>query len=438
MTDLFTIDVSGAREAKVGARGITSVELDELVPRGRQVHDDLLLARARGQVGFADLYMLGREAMRARDAAESLASRFEDVVIFTSGAEADVLAALLDGITHPYHNLLPASGRAGRPRVIVIDSTDPDHLVAFLESFALEQALAICIAKDGNGAGALLQFSIVRDLLRMRVGPGYQDHLVVVTDPGGGALREEALRDGFLSFEIPRNVRARFALLTPVALLPGALAGADVRGVLSGAHAAAEQTAGEDLRSNPAYLLAAVLHLLRTAHGCGHQVVVAATPSLSGTARQMARLFQETLGQTESGGSHLATSSADLPRDMDWLVRRCTTGAADTGVIVLDAEKRSRDRVLPKAVAGSLDLAGKQVSDVSSAQSSATLLMLEKADVPVVRISLPAVTANAFGALHMAAMLSASFGAGLAGIESGTDAGHAALQQAVGDALSEL
>lgn len=85
MTDLFSIDVSRAREAAVGARGVQDAELDELVPSGRQIHDDLLLARARGQVGFADLYMLGREAMRAREAAESLASRFEDVVVFTSG-----------------------------------------------------------------------------------------------------------------------------------------------------------------------------------------------------------------------------------------------------------------------------------------------------------------------------------------------------------------
>lgn len=436
MTDLFSIDVSRAREAAVGARGVQDAELDELVPSGRQIHDDLLLARARGQVGFADLYMLGREAMRAREAAESLASRFEDVVVFTSGAEADVLRSLLDALVHPYHNLLPASGRAGRPRVILVDSTDPDRMIAFLESFALEQSLAICIAKDGNDVGALLAFSIVRDMLRARVGPGFQDHLIAVTDPSGGALREESLRDGFLAYEVPRNVGPRFALLTPVALLPGALAGVDVRGVLSGAHAAAELTAGEDLRSNPAYLLASVLHVLRTRRGCRRVVFAAGTPALAGTARQIARAFQETVGRVRE--STPVFDWVELPRDVSWLAERCREGAEPACVVLLDAQKRTRDRVLPKASAGHLALAGRHASAVSAAQTSALVERLNQAGTPLVRVTLPGVTANAFGALHMASLLSASFGAGLAGVDLAAGPVDAGLRAAIEERVRSL
>ena len=196
MPDLFTVDVEAAMNTAVGEAGVSSAELDDLVARGRQVHDDLLLGRARGQVGFADLYMLGREAMRARDAAESLAPRFEDVVVLTQGAEADVATAVLGALAHPFHNLLPSAGRAGRPRVLLVDSADPDWLGAFVEAFAVEQALLVCMSKSGTDLGPLVQFGIVRDILKKRVGPGYQDHLIVVTDPGGGTPVRTRFIDG--------------------------------------------------------------------------------------------------------------------------------------------------------------------------------------------------------------------------------------------------
>src|SRR5204863_3880108 len=209
---------------------------------------------------------------------------FDNVAILAQGAEADVAASVLGALAHPFHNLLPRAGRAGRPRVFLVDSIDPDCLGAFLDAFAVEQSLAVCMAKRGSELGALVQFGVVRDLLKKRLGPGFQDHLVVVTDAKGGTLREEALREGLLSFEVPTNVPARFAALTPIGLLPAAMAGIDVRGVLAGAHAAAERTAGEDLRTNPAYALAATLHLLASERGRTVQVFVACSDALAAMA----------------------------------------------------------------------------------------------------------------------------------------------------------
>ena len=56
--------------------------------------------------------------------------------------------------------------------MFLVDSTDPDHLGGFLEAFAVEQALLVCISATGTDLGPLLQFGIVRDMLKKRVGPG--------------------------------------------------------------------------------------------------------------------------------------------------------------------------------------------------------------------------------------------------------------------------
>ncbi len=419
--DLFTVQTSGAMEAAVGAaNGVRAADLDALVARGRQVHDDLLLARARGQVGFGDLYMLGREAMRARDVAESLASRFDNVAVLAQGAEADVAAALLGALAHPFHNLLPRAGRAGRPRVFLVDSMDPDWLGAFVEAFAVEQTLLVSLAKRGTELGPLVQFGIVRDLLKKRIGPGFQDHLVVVTDPKGGTLREEALRDGLLAFEIPGNVPARYSALTPIGLFPAAMAGVDVRGVLAGAHAAAERTAGEDLRNNPAYLLAAMLHVLRTERGRSVCLFVACTEALASTAVHLARLFEESIGKgpTEGGVRQPTCAAAALPRDELTLAQRCAQSGTDVAVVLVEAARSTRDPVFPKDAPGLASLGGRNLSDIAAADLAATRRLLREHGVPCLTLRMPVLGANTIGALHMGSMLAAAFAAGLAGVDA--------------------
>jgi glucose-6-phosphate isomerase len=432
--DLFRVDVSAATDESVGAgNGVAAADLDALVSRGRQVHDDLLLARARGQVGFADLYMLGREAMRSREAAESLAGRFENVAVLAQGAEADVVDALLGALAHPFHNLLPRAGRAGRPRVFLVDSMGPDWLGAFLESFAVEQTLLVSVSRSGNDPGPLVQFGIVRDMLKKRLGPGYQDHLVAVTDPRGGALREEALRDGLQAFDVPSNVPPRFSALTPVGLFPAALAGADVRGVLGGAHAAAERTAGEDLRTNPAYLFATVLRVLAAERGRRHVLFVACQEALAPTAVQLARLFEECTGRRGENGAPdgPSCSAVNLTRESAGLAQRCVSGAADTAVVLLEIEKAARDRVFPEGAPGLDHLAGRQLSDVADGLTSAARQVLRDAGVPVLSLSVPTLAATTVGALHMAAMLAAAFGAGLAGVDAFGLAGAARMDEAL-------
>jgi glucose-6-phosphate isomerase len=437
--DLVAVDVAGSLESAAGSgSGLAPAQLDALVGLGRRVHDDLLLARARGQVGFGDLYMLGREAMRAREAAETLASRFDNVAILAQGAEADVVSSILGALAHPFHNLLPRAGRAGRPRVMVVDSIDPDCLGAFLDAFAVEQTLLVATSKRGSDLGALVQFGVVRDLLKKRLGPGFQDHLVVVTDAKGGVLREEAMREGVLSFEIPANVPARYSALTPVGLLPAAMAGIDVRGVLAGAHAAAERTAGEDLRTNPAYLVAATLHLLAAERGRTVQVFAACCDALAPMAAHLSRLFAEAMDRRPAdgeptGGARIAPIALSLPRDEALLGRLCGGARGDVAVVLLDLLKSSRDRALPKDSPGLGAVAGRSMAEVVLAEGDGVRRFLASERTPCLTIRLPALTPNGIGALHMTTMLSAAFAAGLRGVDLTAATGADQLRRVVGE-----
>src|SRR6185295_15743555 len=81
---------------------------------------------------------------------------------------------------------------------------------------------------------------------------------VFTTDPARGALRELAQRDGIATLNVPPEVGGRFSVLSPVGLLPAALVGIDIDGLLRGATEALRRADSDDLLQNPAALYAAL------------------------------------------------------------------------------------------------------------------------------------------------------------------------------------
>ncbi|MCC6475266.1 MAG: hypothetical protein IT514_16150 [Burkholderiales bacterium] len=229
-------------------------------------------------------------------------------------------------------------------------------------------------------------------------------------------MRELAIRDGLLCFDVPANVPARYSALTPVGLLPAAVAGIDVRGLLGGAHGAAERTAGEDLRSNPAYLLAATLHVLAAARGRRNHLFVSVTEALAPTAVHLARLFEESVGAApDEPAARRRCEGLSLVRDFEPLCRRVAAAPGEFAVVLLEVSKPGRDRTLPKDPGADDRVAGRSLADIAAASGAALRLLLAENGVPHATLRLPATTPQAVGALHMAAMLSGAFAAGLCG-----------------------
>ncbi len=81
----------------------------------------------------------------------------------------------------------------------------------------------------------MAQYLVVRDRLNEWVQGDATNHLVFVTDPKKGALREIANAEGIAAVDIPANVGGRFSVLTPVGILPAALVGIDTAQLLAGA-----------------------------------------------------------------------------------------------------------------------------------------------------------------------------------------------------------
>ena len=118
------------------------------------------------------------------------------------------------------------------------------------------------ISKSGTTTEPAIATRALRWMLERKYGTdGAKSRIFAITDPCKGALRQMAMEEGWETFVIPPDVGGRFSVLTPVGLLPMAVAGINICDVMLGA---AKAKKDYDLRSfeNPVWLYAAIRNLL--------------------------------------------------------------------------------------------------------------------------------------------------------------------------------
>src|SRR5204863_9342577 len=129
-------------------------------------------------------------------------------------------------------------------------------------------SLFVVTSKSGGTAETMAQYLIIRARLASVLGDeAAKDRIVFVTDPEKGALRAIARADDVVALDIPANVGGRFSVLTPVGILPAALAGIDTKELLAGAADMRTRCASSAIGSNIAGTYAALQFLADTSHG---------------------------------------------------------------------------------------------------------------------------------------------------------------------------
>ena len=112
-----------------------------------------------------------------------------------------------------------------------------------LLDFISDKSIAcVVISKSGTTTEPAVAFRIIKEHIENRYGKDEaSERIVAVTDKARGALKTLSDGEGYKTFVIPDNVGGRFSVLTPVGLLPIALAGFDIRKMLKGAADMARQ-----------------------------------------------------------------------------------------------------------------------------------------------------------------------------------------------------
>ncbi len=280
-----------------GAHGLPKARLAELSARFPEIQTEVRRRREAGEYGFYKLVQQDPAVREIKNFAEGLGQAHDHVLVLGIGGSALGTKALLNALRRPAWNELDDEGREFFPRLTVLENVDPGSVNAALARIDPRRALVNVISKSGGTAETMAQYLVVRAWLEDALGAAAHRHVVFTTDPERGALRELANREGIATLSVPPDVGGRFSVLSPVGLLPAALVGIDIEGLLSGASEALRRAEHDDLLRNPAALYAALHWAADTDLGARVHVLMPYTDRLREFAEWYRQLWAESLGK---------------------------------------------------------------------------------------------------------------------------------------------
>lgn len=402
---------------------VTDAEWDEARGRFRGAFAAVTAKHARGELGFIDLPSDAALLRQTTDLAERVRGRYADVLLLGIGGSALGPIALRTALRPPAWNALSDTERGGFPRLHVLDNVDPDTIAATLARLDLARTVVLVVSKSGGTAETMAQYLLVRQALDQALGDGAREHVVMVTDPEQGSLRPIARAEHLAALDIPPNVGGRFSVLTPVGLLPAALIGVDVAGLLAGAAEMRDRCQTNDLAANPAGTYAALQFLAHTAHGKPIQVLMPYADPLRDLAAWFVQLWAESLGKVRPDGTSVGPTP--LPAlgatDQHAQVQLFMEGPADktvTFVAVAGRETRGPIPALYQDVPDLAYLGGHTLGELLDVERRATAGALARRGRPNMTITLDAVDARHVGALMFLLEMATAYAGEFYGIDA--------------------
>ncbi|MDE5772978.1 MAG: glucose-6-phosphate isomerase [Muribaculaceae bacterium] len=256
----------------------------------------------------------------------------------------------------------------------------------------------IVISKSGTTTEPAIAFRILKDMLVSQIGADKaKDLIVAITDAHKGALRTMSDKEGFETYVIPDNVGGRFSVLTPVGLLPIAVAGHDIEKLINGARDM-ERTTEHPSPENPAQIYAQMRNALYNS-GKKIEILVNYNPKLHFFAEWWKQLYGESEGKDGKG---IFPASVDLTTDLHSMGQWIQDGERTIFETVISVRKPALSVRVPEN-AENLDginyLAGKGVDEVNKMAELGTKIAHVEGGVPNIRIEIPSLDEYSLGQL---------------------------------------
>lgn len=308
------------------------------------------------------------------------------------GAKA-VNEALADSFAN-YYQPTP-----NHPKLIFAGQNIGEEYMAELEKLLTGRRFGIIvISKSGTTTEPAIAFRILREQLEKQVGADKARSLIVaITDASKGALRTMADKEGFETYVIPDNVGGRFSVLTPVGLLPIAVAGHDINKLVAGA-VEMQNAVRRPSASNIAQQYAMMRNALYQ-DGKKIEILVNFNPKLHYFAEWWKQLYGESEGKDGKG---IFPAAVDFTTDLHSMGQWIQDGERTIFETVLSVRETPVEKRIPMN-AEDLDginyLAGKRIDEVNKQAELGTMLAHVDGGVPNIRIEIPTLDEHSVGQL---------------------------------------
>lgn len=330
--------------------------------------------------------------------AAQLRTTCEVIVVAGIGGSYLGAKAVIDALSNSFTWL---QKKQGSPVIIYAgNNIGEDYLSELTEYLSDKDFGIINISKSGTTTETALAFRLLKTQLEKQVGKEKaRKQIVAITDQAKGALRKLATQEGYKTYVIPDNVGGRFSVLTPVGLLPIAVAGFDVTSLLEGAKSM-EILCGLDtpFSQNPAAIYAATRNELYK-NGKKIEILVNFQPKLHFFAEWWKQLYGESEGKDSKGIFPAAVDfSTDLHSMGQWIQEGERT-IFETVISVKTPNKKLEVPMDKENLDGLNFLAGKRVDAVNKMAELGTMLAHVDGGVPNLKIEVPVLNEYYIGQL---------------------------------------
>ena len=377
-------------------------EIDAILPEVIAAQDTLNNANGKGNdfLGWITLPEEIDEDMIARikrDAAE-IATKAQIYVVIGIGGSYLGARAVIEALQTDLE-VLDKSHK--NPYIIYAGHTLSEdyysQLINILNNY--DYALTV-ISKSGTTTEPAVAFRILKNHIEKKYGKEEaKTRIIAITDQRKGALHDIAVKEGYKMYVIPDNVGGRYSVLTPVGLLPIAVAGYDIEQLVKGACTMKEIcTQYSSAVDNPALLYAAVRNILYR-KGKKVEMMVTYEPSLKYIAEWWKQLYGESEGKEGKG---ILPHSVTFTTDLHSMGQYIQEGERTMFETVLDVKHSNTNVNIPydeEDTDGLNYLQQRTLTEINHAAMEGTTLAHVSGGVPVMKIEIPKIDETILGEL---------------------------------------
>ena len=331
--------------------------------------------------------------------ANTLREKCEVVVVAGIGGSYLGARAVIEGLGNSFAWLVADKNN---PTILFAGNNIGEDYLYELTTYLKDKKFGVInISKSGTTTETALAFRLLKKQCEDQRGKDEaKDVIVAVTDAKKGAARTCADKEGYKSFIIPDNVGGRFSVLTPVGLLPIAVAGFDVKQLVAGA-VDMEKACGKDVAfdENPAAIYAATRQALYTQAGKKIEIVCNFQPKLHYFAEWWKQLYGESEGKDQKG---IFPAACDFTTDLHSMGQWIQQGERSIFETVISVETPNEKLLFPhddENLDGLNFLEGKRVDEVNKMAELGTRLAHVDGGVPNILVNVPELNAYYLGQL---------------------------------------
>ena len=404
-----TVDYNYMMSTTLGDKGIKDSQLKAIKGKAEEAFNYVKENRGRD-----DLYMGWTELPYNQDAivadilatAKEIRKKFKYFVVLGIGGSALGPIMAFNALCHLHYNELPPSKRRG-PKFYVEDNVDPVRMAALLDVIEPEKTCFNVISKSGATSETMTQYLIISDILKQK-GVNIADNMIFTTDAARGNLLkiDDTFGGKIKKYVLPDGVGGRFSELCPVGLLPAAVLGIDIKGMLAGAAYMDNLCSKPSIAKNPA-LACAALQYITMKEGKNINVLMPYSDNLKLMADWYCQLWAESLGKAVDYDGNVVNAGTTPVKslgvtDQHSQVQLYIEGPYDKVITFISVGEYATQMPIPHGCEDIPDvgfLGGHTMQELIQAENKATAYALAMAGRMNYTINLPAVNAFTLGQL---------------------------------------